>query len=187
MWQLPCSLRALAPSAPRAASHITTSTPCVPVFSTSWWIEYCVAQVASVVRLSMNMDGPTARACLAALTLDRLLQRILAEKRRDTGYNSLVGILEEDLVQALDQIIQERLGQAAAPAERWRRADQGMHVLAAALYGMLKADGFDRSGGRIDDWMADVARHGRLASAHWQAAASAVLQVPVAQLWTTPG
>ena len=134
-----------------------------------------------------DMDGPTARACLAALTPDRLLQRILAEKRRDTGYNSLVGILEEDLVQALDQIIQERLGQAAAPAERWRRADQGMHVLAAALYGMLKADGFDRSGGRIEDWMADVARHGRLASAHWQAAASAVLQVPVAQLWTTPG
>ena len=133
-----------------------------------------------------DMEGTVARECLAVLGSDALLQRILAEKSRDTGYNSLPGIFEEDLVQAMDQVIQERLAQARAPAERWRAADQGMHVLAAALYGMMKADGFDRSGGAVEAWMQGLVRSGRLASAHWQSAASAVLALPVERLWTKP-
>jgi hypothetical protein len=132
------------------------------------------------------MDGPAARGCLALLQEDALLKRILAEKSRDSGYNSLVGLFEEDVVQALDQIVQERLGRGRAASDRWRRADQGMHVLAAALYGMLKADGYDRRGGVIESWLADAALQGRLASPRWQASASAVLGLPADRLWTTP-
>lgn len=134
-----------------------------------------------------DMAGPTAKACLEVLGRDPVLTKILAEKDKGTGYNSLDGILNEDTAQALDQIIQERLGYVNKPAaERWSQGDQGMHVLAAGLYGLLKADGYDRTGGTLETWMATAARDGRLAPAVLHPAAARVLGKPVDRLWTTP-
>lgn len=136
-----------------------------------------------VLHPPFDMAGPAARACLDVLQRDGLFARILAEKDPNTGYNSLVGILEEDTIQALDQIIQERLGYGRAPGARWRDSDEGMHVLAAGLYGLLKADGFDRTGGVIERWMHDAAMRGRLAPSTLHAAAAAVLDRPTERLW----
>jgi len=134
-----------------------------------------------------DMAGPTAKACLAVLEKDALFTRILAEKDKGTGYNQLDGILNEDTCQALDQIIQERLGYVVRPAaERWTGNDQGMHVLAAGLYGLLKAEGYDRTGGDLEAWMAAAARSGKLAPASLHAAAAKVLSKPADQLWVTP-
>ncbi|WP_332773363.1 hypothetical protein [Phenylobacterium sp.] len=134
-----------------------------------------------------DMAGPTAKACLAVLEKDALFARILAEKDKGTGYNELDGILNEDTCQALDQIIQERLGYVVRPAaERWTRNDQGMHILAAGLYGLLKADGYERTGGDLEAWMSAAARGGKLAPASLHAAAARVLGKPMDQLWVTP-
>lgn len=134
-----------------------------------------------------DMAGPTAKACLAVMAKDPLFTRILAEKDKGTGYNELDGILNEDTCQALDQIIQERLGYVVRPAaERWTKNDQGMHVLAAGLYGLLKADGYDRTGGNLEAWMTAAAKGGKLAPASLHAMAAKVLGKPVEQLWVTP-
>jgi len=133
-----------------------------------------------------DMKGAVAQACLHVLQQDRLLERILAEKSKDTGYNTLQGIFDEDTVQALDQIVQERLGYGQSPAQRWTTRDQGMHVLAAGLYGLLKADRFDQTGGSIEAWMGDAAARGRLAPSSLHASAAAVLQRPSERLWITP-
>ncbi len=135
----------------------------------------------------IDMKGPAASAALGVLGRDALFTRILAEKDKQTGYNSLEGILNEDTAQALDQIIQERLGYVVRPAaERWTLGDQGMHVLAAGLYGLLKADGYDRTGGNLEAWMLAAAQGGKLASASLHAAAGKVLGKPADALWTTP-
>lgn len=135
----------------------------------------------------IDMKGPAATAALAVLGKDTLFTRILAEKDKQTGYNSLDGILNEDTAQALDQIIQERLGYVAKPAgERWSQGDQGMHVLAAGLYGLLKTEGYDRTGGNLEAWMLAAAQGGKLAPASLHAAAAKVLGKPVDGLWTTP-
>ena len=134
-----------------------------------------------------DMAGPTAKACLDVLGKDPLFTKILAEKDKGTGYNSLDGILNEDTAQALDQIIQERLGYANKPAaERWNTGDQGMHVLAAGLYGLLKADGYDRTGGNLAEWMLAAANHGKLSPDVLHPAAAQVLGKSVSALWTTP-
>jgi hypothetical protein len=127
-------------------------------------------------------DGAAARAAQAALAKDPLIARILAEHDHSFGYNSLDGLLDEDTVQALEQIVSERLGFARTPAERWS-ADGGMHVLAAGLYGLLKADGFDRTGGNIETWMLRAANGGRLAPASLHPAAAKVLGVDPDHLW----
>jgi hypothetical protein len=134
-----------------------------------------------------DMKGVAARACLDILELDPLLARILKEKSKDSGYNSLEGVFEEDTVQALDQIIQERLGFGQPPSLRWASRGEDMHVLAAGLYGLLKADGFDRTGGNIEAWMQAAAGSGRLAPRVLHEVAATVLQRPVERLWVTPG
>lgn len=97
-----------------------------------------------------DMEGPTARLVLQTLERDPLLTRVVAEHNPAFGYNSIAGLLNEDCVQALEQIVSERLGFARPPGEYWRRQDEGMHILAAALYGLLKADGYDRTGGDFE-------------------------------------
>jgi len=129
------------------------------------------------------MEGPTAKAAIATLEKDPLIARILNEHDPAYGYNTMEGILNEDTVQALDQIVAERLGVSIAPAKRWADADDGMHVVAAALYGMLKDEGYDRKGGKIEAWMADAVKAGKLAPARLRASASKVLQVPPDELW----
>ncbi len=132
------------------------------------------------------MDRRAAKAALAVLGRDPLFARIVAEHDPAFGYNSLEGVLNEDTVQALDQIIAERLGFAKPPALRWTEADGGMHVLAAGLYGTLKSEGYDRAGGRIEAWMGAAAKSGKLAPRRLHAAAAQVLGRPADQLWPPP-
>ena len=133
-----------------------------------------------------DMKGPAAQAAYLVLEKDALLTRIIAEHDHAFGYNTLEGLLNEDTVQALDQIVGEHLGVAKPPAERWARSDDGMHVLAAGLYGLLKADGYDRTGGNIADWIRAAAKGGRLGPASLHAAAARVLGLPADQLWPRP-
>lgn len=129
------------------------------------------------------MDGPAAKAALAVLEQDALLKKIVAEHDPSFGYNSLEGLLNEDMVEALEQIVSERLGFAVEPHVRWEKADDGMHVLAAGLYGLLKADGYDRTGGNLEAWTIAAAKGGKLAPARLHAKAAEVLRRPADALW----
>lgn len=132
------------------------------------------------------MDGALSLALQAALKADPLIARIVAEHDPSFGYNSFDGVLDEDTVQALEQIVNERLGVAEPAAQRWTESDGGMHVLAAGLYGLLKADGYDKTGGNIERWMGDALKNGGLAPASLHAAAARVLGRPVDKLWPIP-
>lgn len=129
------------------------------------------------------MEGPAAKAALAVLEQDALLKKIVAEHDPSFGYNSLEGLLNEDMVEALEQIVSERLGFAVEPHVRWEKADDGMHVLAAGLYGLLKADGYDRTGGNLEAWTIAAAKGGKLAPGRLHAKAAEVLRRPVDALW----
>lgn len=129
------------------------------------------------------MDGPAARDALAVLERDPLIMRIVREHDPQWGYTTLEGLLNEDICEALDQLISEALGVARNPADRWRRADDGMHVIAAGLYGLLRADKWIETGGSIEAWMEKAARAGRLAPASFHAVAGRVLERPTDRLW----
>jgi hypothetical protein len=55
------------------------------------------------------------------------------------GYNTSAGYIEEDSVQALEQLVSEKFGVSHNPCKYWKEQDGGMHVLAAALYAGYKA------------------------------------------------
>ncbi|RKH13983.1 hypothetical protein D7V97_04375 [Corallococcus sp. CA053C] len=130
-----------------------------------------------------DVAHPSIVAALEVLRRDPLLTRIVADHDPAFGYTTLEGLFNEDTAEALEQLITERLGVAVPARERWRRADDGMHVLAAGLYGLLKADGFERTGGVIQEWLGRAAHEGRLGPASLHASAAGVLGLPAAQLW----
>lgn len=131
----------------------------------------------------LPMDGPAATAALAVLAKDPLIPRIVADHDPKWGYTTLEGMLNEDIAQALDQLISEALGVARNPADRWRKADDGIHVLAGAIYGMLRQDRWVDAGGSIEAWLAGAVRAGRFAPPRLHAIAAQVLERPVGKLW----
>ena len=81
---------------------------------------YCVRTIAPR-GYAIPMDGPVARAALAALARDPLIPRIVREPDPNWGYTSLDGCRDEEMLHALDQLVSERLGVARNPPDRGRR------------------------------------------------------------------
>ncbi|WP_428151453.1 hypothetical protein [Brevundimonas sp.] len=132
------------------------------------------------------MEGPAALAALDVFGRDPLISRIVSEHDPRWGYTTLEGLLNEDLCQAMDQIVSEELGVGRNPADRWRKADDGIHVMAAGFYGLLRQDRWTREGGSLEAWVMDAATRGRLAPEVFHAAAARVLERPVDALWPVP-
>jgi len=129
------------------------------------------------------LDGPAAKAALGVLSKDPLITRIVKEHDPRWGYTTLDGILNEDLCQALDQLISEALGVGRNPADRWRKSDDGIHVLAAAFYGYFRDYHWLERGGNLETWLSQAVSSGRLAPERLHATAARVLERPVSQLW----
>lgn len=101
-------------------------------------------------------------ALLKPLEEDRWMQNIVGDHDPGFGYNSFVGVINEDSTEALDQIVSERLGIAREPATRFVESDGAMHMVAAAIYHAMKEDGFDERGGVYSDWLKDALARGLL-------------------------
>lgn len=110
---------------------------------------------------------------LAPLRRDRDFMDRLAHHDPSFGYNSFEGLVEEDCVQALEQIVEEKMGVATPAREHWRESDDGLHILAAALYALMKQDGYDRHGGNFQAWLTSPRTLSRL-SGHVLALAETV-------------
>lgn len=82
---------------------------------------------------------------LAALADDPFLAERFAARDLAAGYHDWSGYAEEDAAQALDQLLNTRLGRnrRGDPVSRWTDADGGMHVLALLLHDALSRGGFD--------------------------------------------
>jgi hypothetical protein len=85
------------------------------------------------------------RSGLESLQSDAFLMNKVEHHDASFGYNTLQGLEEEDCVQALEQILAERFGMGGDPRAYWREQDGGIHVLAVALYSLMKEQKFDGS------------------------------------------
>lgn len=123
-----------------------------------------------------NADDPSIKAAIQQLGQEPLLKDKIENHDASFGYNTVEGYVEEDCVQALEQLISERFGIARDPSEYWREQDGGIHVLAAALYFRLKeADTRIKLTGFPELFVAAV-KSGRLSGAQLQSAVDQVLK-----------
>lgn len=107
-------------------------------------------------------DDSELLALLEDLEQDPWLTSIVENHNPSHGYNSFMGVVNEGSTQALDQIVADRLGFARDPGKRWREADGGMHMLAAALYHAMLEDNFADEGGNYSAWFKSALRRGLL-------------------------
>ncbi len=123
-------------------------------------------------------------ASLEPLQNDPWMQSIVQDHDPAFGYNSFEGVLNEDSTSALDQIVAERLGFARDPADRWQTVDDGMHMLAAALYHLMKENGFAERGGNYPEWLALVIERGLLAPSEVKRRAALVVGEAAVEKWS---
>jgi hypothetical protein len=79
-------------------------------------------------------DDPTVSQAIEMLGRDPLVLDKVAHHDPSFGYNSAPGLIEEDSVEALEQIVSEEFGVGRNARTYWYTQDGGMHILAPAIY-----------------------------------------------------
>lgn len=108
-------------------------------------------------------DDTELRKTLSLLEDDEFLMDKVLNHNPAFGYNSFEGFIEEDCVQALEQIINEKLGFEREAHQRWKENDDGMHVFAVALYNVMKEEDYNEKGELFRDFLIRMIRTGKLA------------------------
>lgn len=103
------------------------------------------------------------RKALSSLASDDFLMEKIRNHDPAYGYNTFEGFIEEDCVQALEQVINEKMGVAIEPRRRWKESDGGMHVFAVALYSVMKEENFNKKGETFRDFLVRMIRSKKLA------------------------
>jgi hypothetical protein len=109
---------------------------------------------------------PDLRSALESLKSDAFLMNKVEHHDTSFGYNTLAGLEEEDCVQSLEQIIAERFGIGGDPRAYWREQDGGIHVLAVALYSLMKQPNFDGHAESFPTFLKRQLHSGALSSGH---------------------
>jgi hypothetical protein len=77
---------------------------------------------------------PEVRLAIESLGHDPLVADTVRHHDPSYGYNSASGLIEEDSVEALEQIVDEQFGVGHVARWYWYTQDGGIHVLAPAMY-----------------------------------------------------
>jgi hypothetical protein len=85
-----------------------------------------------------DMKDAAVRRAVELLERDPLITDKVAHHDSSFGYNSASGLIEEDSVEALEQIVSEDFGVGRYARVYWFMQDGGMHVLAPAIYVQYK-------------------------------------------------
>lgn len=81
-----------------------------------------------------HADDPKVAQAIGWLGRDPLVADKVQHHDPSFGYNTAAGYIEEDSVQALEQMVSEKFGVAHNACKYWQEQDDGMHVLAVAMY-----------------------------------------------------
>jgi len=102
------------------------------------------------------------RNTLDLLREDEFLMDKVVNHNPAFGYNSFEGFIEENCVQALEQMINEKLEIEKEAHQRWKESDDGMHVFAVALYNVMKEENYNQKGELFRDFLVRMIRSGKL-------------------------
>jgi hypothetical protein len=105
-------------------------------------------------------DASVQRA-VDLLEREPLIMDKVAHHDPSFGYNSAVGYIEEDSVEALEQIVSEEVGAGRNARTYWYGHDGGMHLLAPAIYVSYKR-ALERHPQPYTQWFVDDVDEGHL-------------------------
>jgi hypothetical protein len=109
-------------------------------------------------------NDPELRKDIDSLRSDRFLMDMVEHHDVSFGYNTLDGLVEEDCVQALEELLAERFGVGHNSQEYWREQDGGIHVFAVAIYSLMENRHFDPAHESFPVFLKRMFREDRLAN-----------------------
>ena len=109
-----------------------------------------------------NADSEALSAAAARLKDSALMRNLVEQADPKWGYTSFESVLDEDSTQALDMLVSLQIGVDRDPADYWRAQDDGMHILAAAIYDAMRETGFAETGGAYEAWLIEALSGGAL-------------------------
>jgi hypothetical protein len=108
-----------------------------------------------------QLDDPDVRRAVMRLSTEPVIVDRVMHHDRSAGYNSATGLIEEDSVEALEQIVSEKFGAGRYARWYWYTQDDGMHVLAPAIYVGYK-DSLARNRESYSQWLIKAIADGQL-------------------------
>jgi hypothetical protein len=114
-----------------------------------------------------HADDPKVGEAIDLLGRDPLVVDKVQHHDPSFGYNTTAGYIEEDSVQALEQLVSEKVGVGRNPCEYWKEQDGGMHVLAAAMYTDYK-QGLSPNPESYSQWFKRSVQDGQLRGSNLQ-------------------
>lgn len=102
------------------------------------------------------------RDYINSFSSDKFFMDKVNNHNKSLGYNTIDGLFEEDCVQALDQMINEKLGIAKDAGARWKESDEEIHVLAVVLYKLMKETGYNSRNEIFRDYLLRLNNEGKL-------------------------
>lgn len=111
-----------------------------------------------------DKNDPALWRTLEVLKRDPFMMERFDKRNPAFNYNTFEAYIEENAVRALTQVIAERMGLGVPVQTRWRSSeDGGMHVLAAALYVLLRQEAFMDGQEPFQAFLLRMIREGKLA------------------------
>ena len=111
-----------------------------------------------------HVDDVNVRQAIDLLGKDPTVEDKVQHHDPSFGYNTAPGYIEEDSVQALEEVVSEKFNIGHNPCKYWREQDDGMHVLAAALFVRYKQIASD-SPQSYSKWFAAAVESGQVRGA----------------------
>jgi hypothetical protein len=108
-----------------------------------------------------HADDPKVREAIDLLGRDPLVIDKVQHHDPSFGYNTTAGYIEEDSVQALEQLVSEKFGVGRNACQYWREQDGGMHILAVAMYTGYK-QAYSATPVSYSQWFTHAVQNGQL-------------------------
>jgi hypothetical protein len=122
-------------------------------------------------------NEPALRSAIEQLASEPLVLDKVRHHDASLGYNTAAGYVEEDSVQALEQIVSEQFRAGRKACQYWKQQDGGMHILAAALYAAYK-EALAKQPQPYWQWLVRAVQNGQLRGAKLQASINAFFAAP---------
>jgi len=112
-----------------------------------------------------DANDPAVAAAIDQLGRDPVIRDKVEHHDRSFGYNTVPAYVEEDSVQALEEIVCEQFGVTRDSREYWKSQDDGIHVLAVAIYVRYQQALRSQSALAYPAWLVGAAKAGNLQGA----------------------
>ena len=122
-------------------------------------------------------NEPAVRSAIEQLASEPLVIDKVRHHEPALGYNTAAGYVEEDSVQALEQIVSEQFRAGRKACRYWKQQDGGMHVLAAAVYAGYR-EAVAKEPQPYWQWLVRAVQSGQLRGAKLQASIDAFFAAP---------